>query len=96
MSFSFRKYGFGCSNGSCVWGSPEGMRTNGPCDCVPREKPNGRRVPANFLSLAYTEQQEIQQGIRFLRQVADLPFVGKALHFMFKQIADIANSVNGR
>jgi hypothetical protein len=65
-----KRYGIGCGDSSCAWGSRGGMATNGGCRCLERETPS---VEAREQRLA------IRQGIHRLRELVDHPKVALAL-----------------
>ena len=54
-----KRYGIGCGDNSCMWGSPGGMATNGGCRCHDRAE----MVTTEQLE----ERRRIRKGIHALR-----------------------------
>lgn len=66
-----KRYGIGCGDNSCVWGSRGGMATNGGCRCHDK---------AEVLTVEQTEERrKLHAGIRLLRSLAEDPRIGAAL-----------------
>ncbi len=80
---SFGKlFGIGCGDNSCVWGSRGGMATNGGCRCYDKNfhfeiKDADKRLEAQMKSMR--ELMELKQGIRLLREIAEIPKLQMAL-----------------
>jgi hypothetical protein len=51
----------GCADGSCIWGSPGGMTTNGGCGCIKGEKDDLRRLA---VKIAHVARALIEDGGR--------------------------------